>query len=321
MQQLVLETLSFVLGLVVLVLGAEALVRGASTVALRVGLRPIIIGVTVVAFGTSLPELFVSLVAVLRGSNDLSLGNVVGSNTANIALILGLAAVVRPIPFDRKELVPQVAFLLATSLGFYLLCLDRVLGLVDGLVLLFAFGAFTWYCVRAAAVEVPTTSESKDRAVGGWFKPLAMTTGGICLLPLGAHFMVTAAVAVGQRLGISEAVLGITVVAVGTSLPELATSMVAAWRKEAAISLGNVVGSNIFNVVCVLGLVATIGGLIGKPMDIAPVFLAEDAPIMLTFTAILILAVLFTTRLSRTLGVFLLLGYLLYNLHLFGLTF
>ena len=254
------DVLLIIAGLGLLLAGAEGLVRGAVSLARRLGLTPLVIGLTVVAFGTSAPELVVSLEAVLRGAGDIAAGNVVGSNIANIGLILGLTALICPIPVSLSVLKVDAPVMVAVSAGVLLLLAAGPVGRVAGVVLVALLVAYTamnvWLARRETAkVEVeealPTTTES----VG---KGILFLLAGLVVLVLGARFLVGGATGVARGLGVSEAIIGLTIVAVGTSLPELATSVVAALRKQPDIAVGNVIGSNIFNLLGILGVSASV---------------------------------------------------------------
>ena len=246
--------LLLILGLLILTLGAELLVRGASGLALRCGLTPLVVGLTVVAFGTSAPELAVSLKAGLSGSGDIAVGNIVGSNIMNVAVILGLAACICPLSVQWQVLRREMPVMLGASVLFVGFLVHDGLarweaGLLFGGVIL-----YTWSSVRmarretkAAIGEVPAVSS------GPFGLALTFIIVGLAMLVGGAQLMVDNAIAIARVLGISEAVVGLTIVAAGTSMPELATSVVAALRRQTDIAVGNVVGSNIFNVLCIGG--------------------------------------------------------------------
>ena len=247
----------FVLGgLLGLVLGGEYLVRGAVALAQRVGLSPLVIGLTVVGFGTSAPELVTSVQAALLGAPDIALGNVVGSNIANILLILGLAAVIAPVAISGRSFARDGTVMLAASL----LCLGTVLlGQVDRLaggVALVGLAAYLIYTFRSDRSGAEPMEPLPDQAPS-WLA-LVWLLGGLLLTILSARFLITGAVALAQAVGLSEAVIGLTIVAVGTSMPELVTSVIAARRGQSDVALGNVVGSNIFNILGVLGITALI---------------------------------------------------------------
>ncbi len=281
-------------GFVLLVLGAEVLVRGAARLAALLGITPLVIGLTVVAFGTSAPETAVSIQAAFTGKGDLALGNVLGSNVANVLLILGATALVTPLVVSRQLIRLDVPLMVVASLLVYGLAWDGALGRAEGALLFASVVAYTGFQVvtsrrqgAAAAAAAPTPGGAPDeferefgpRGGGG---RVALTSGGLVLLGLallvgGSQLLVEGAVMLARALGLSELVIGLTVVAVGTSLPELATSLLAASRGERDIAVGNVVGSNIFNLLCVLGL----GALASPaPIGVAASALAFDFPVM-----------------------------------------
>ena len=245
-----------VAGFVVLTGAAEALVHGAASLARRIGLSPLVIGLTVVSIGTSLPELVVGLEAALAGTGDLALGNIVGSNIGNIALILGLAALVRPISVEAQVVRVDGPILVGVSLVFAVLTLDGRLGRVDGGLLVAGIVAYVLYSVWAAQSPSASVAEAFDEAVPR-LHSVALDLGLLLLglggLVAGAHLLVTGAVSIAEGLGVGPLLIGLTIVAVGTSLPELATSIVAARRGRGDIAVGNAVGSSIFNILGVLG--------------------------------------------------------------------
>ena len=257
----------FVLGgLVCLTVGAEGLVRGTSSLARRVGLSPLIIGLTVVAYGTSAPELVVSVQAALEGAPDLALGNVVGSNISNVGLILGATALLYPIRGDAQAVRLDIPIMIGVSALLLGLLADGVIGRLNGGVLV--LGAIGYTVIRVwgsweeskPAVRQAFDEEGPDRHGWGW--EVLFAGGGLALLVVGARLLVDGAVTIAAAGGLSTAVIGLTVVAVGTSLPELATSVVAALRGHANLALGNVVGSNIVNVLGILGVTACV-----QPID------------------------------------------------------
>ena len=273
----------FVAGLVALVGGAELLVRGASRLALALGISPLVVGLTVVAFGTSAPEMAVSVGAALDGRTDMALGNVVGSNIANVLLILGLSALIVPLAVHRQVIRQEVPVMLAAT--FLLLGLAQ-LGRIPwwaGVLLVGLLVAYTAFLVlqsrrseraAAAAQEVDDAADELPPPVSGWRAHWAVQAGyvvlGLVLLVLGAGWLVDAATAFARSLGVSEVVIGLTLVAVGTSLPELATSVMAAFKGERDMAVGNVVGSNVFNILGVLGFSTLAAGPAGVPVP-APV--------------------------------------------------
>lgn len=297
-------------GLAVLTLGAELLVCGASRLARRVGLPPLIIGLTVVAYGTSAPEMAVSVKAGLGGQPDIALGNVVGSNTFNVLFILGVSALVAPLAVSRQIVRWDVPVMIAVSAVPWALAADGSIGRLEGLALVAGIVAYTVILVRMgrreAAAAAGGASEEPHAARGrhGLARPILFVLAGLSLLVLGAQWLVDGAVGLARILGLSELVIGLTIVAAGTSLPELATSVVASMRGERDIAVGNVVGSNIFNLLAVLGASAAVSGWI----DVAPAALHFDLPVM-TATALACLPIFVTGgRISRWEGA-LFLGY------------
>ncbi len=253
-----MSLLLLALGLALLYLGGEGLVRGASGLALRCGLTPLAVGLTVVAFGTSAPELVVSSDAAWRGLGDVALGNVIGSNIGNIALILALTALLRPVTTHLQLLRFDVPVMIGAALLLAVLLLDRQVGQVDGLLLLLGIVAYTAWVLRAARKEAQAVQVEFAQGVPHAPRPLwlllGLTLAGLALLVVGGRVFVDAAVKLAQLWGVSDAVIGLTIVAVGTSLPELAASLVAVLRKESDMAVGNIVGSNIFNVLGILGV-------------------------------------------------------------------
>jgi cation:H+ antiporter len=254
-------------GFVLLVGGAEGLVRGAATLALRLGLTPMVVGLTVVAIGTSAPELVVTAQATLAGQGDVAVGNVVGSNICNIGLILGLTALVYPVKVGFQLVkIDLPVMLVVSAVGVWVL-LDGVVTRLEGGMLLVGAVAYVagnvWLARRVATPEVEAEyAESMPALRGRLGRDLLWIGGGLIVLTAGSHLLVEGAVGLARELGVAEAVIGLTVVAVGTSLPELATSLVAAWKKEPDIAIGNVIGSNVFNLLGVLGSGAVLAPLI-----------------------------------------------------------
>ena len=271
-------------GLVLLVAGAEALVRGASRLAAAVGISPLVIGLTVVAFGTSAPELVVSLRATLSGTPDIALGNVIGSNIANVLLILGISALIAPLIVAQQLVRLEVPLMIGASLLLLLAALDGRIGRLDGLVLFAGIVAYTTFAIRqsrkeSAAVREEYAQEYSDqpRTALQWFVDLGFVVGGLAMLVFGAEWLVNGAVTIARALGLSELIIGLTIIAIGTSLPELATSVVAAIRGERDIAVGNVVGSNLFNILSILGLTSLISP---TGVAVAPAALRFDLPVM-----------------------------------------
>ena len=278
----------FFIGLVLLYYGAEWLVQGSSTIARHFGIRPIIIGLTVVAFGTSAPEACVSIIAVIQQSKSIALGNIIGSNIANIGLILGLSAMVAPLKIERPILKKELPIMIGSAIVLYLMCLNGRLGFGEGVVLLAGLGAFLGLCFVTAREEYFLVANGngsameKERDGAVIVKNTGMTVIGLAGLVGGSYCLVTSSVFVARTFGVSELVIGMSLVAIGTSLPELATSIVASYRKESEICVGNVVGSNIFNLLFVLGIVAVM-----TPIEIDKEILTIHFPIMLLFSVAL----------------------------------
>ncbi|GAB4166586.1 MAG: calcium/sodium antiporter [Geothermobacteraceae bacterium] len=310
---MLLPALVFIAGLLLLYFGAEWLVAGSSRLALGFGVRPLVIGMTVVAFATSMPEMLVSLAAAFRGSADLAAGNIVGSNIANIGLILGCAALLHPLAVTSATLKRELPFLFGISVLFGLLCFDGTLGAVDGLVQLLLLAGFLGYCLRDTRRQrrIETGDEVRAELAASRGRDLVLVVVGIVGLAIGAEMMVRSAVIMARQFGISELVIGISVVAVGTSLPELAASVVSAWKGEMEISIGNVIGSNIFNLLFVLGLCPVI-----RPLAIDPELVRIQLPIMLGFT-LLLWGLSLGGRIGRRKGVLLLVCYALFISFLF----
>lgn len=301
------------LALVLLFFGAESLVRGSASLALRAGLSTLMVGLTIVAFGTSSPELVVSVKAALSQQGDISVGNVVGSNSLNIGVILGLAALVCPISVHGQIIKIDAPISLGVALLLPLLLLDHTLGRVEGLLLVSGGVAYTWMNVVLARTQAKASAEDSSNtpvsAVSGhWGMDIALIVAGLGVLVLGSRLLVDHSVTLARTFGVSEAVIGLTIVAAGTSMPELATSLVAAVRKQPDIAVGNVVGSNVFNILGILGLAA-----IASPLH-APGISTLDLVVMIALTVLLI-PLLYTGRLLHRLEGSALLG--LYGAYIF----
>ncbi|MDO9600837.1 MAG: calcium/sodium antiporter [Rhodocyclaceae bacterium] len=275
----------FVLGLVLLVAGAEFLVRGAARLASRLGISPLVIGLTVVAFGTSAPELAVSVQAGLAGQADIAVGNVVGSNIVNVLLILGISALIVPLVVSQQLVRIDVPLLIGASVLFLLMGQDGHIGLFDGILLFAGIVGYILFALRQSRKESAQIEDEYAQEFGGGEKlggalplQIALIVAGLAMLVLGSHWLVEGAVAFARLFGVSELIIGLTIVAIGTSLPELATSVVAALRGERDIAVGNVVGSGIFNLLAIAGIAAMVtpGGL-----EVAPALVRFDIPIML----------------------------------------
>lgn len=304
-----MDVLLIIVGLGLVSGGAELLVRGAGKLALRLGLSPLFIGLTIVGAGTSSPEVGASVTASLKELDDIAVGNVVGSNIFNLLLILGISAAVTPIAIAWRTVKAESWWMILAgvvplaTLGIA----DRSFGLVAGVVLLAALVAYlvlSYRTARKLAAESPQPSADESPSI--WLNSL-LVLAGLALLVFGSSVFVTSAAKLGTQLGISERVIGLTIVAAGTSLPELATSLVAALRKQSAIAVGNILGSNVFNVFGILGLCAVI-----RPQRFSPTVLGLDVPVM-TGASVLVTVLLWRgSGIGRWGGVGLIAGYLVY---------
>lgn len=294
--------LLFTLGLLGLFFGGEYLVRGASAVARHFGLSPMVIGLTIVGFGTSAPELLVSLQAALADppAPGIAIGNVVGSNIANILLILGVSAAIAPLVIPARKLWRDLGFMLAATAILWVMLADGQVTRMEGILLLAGLVAFLTTAFVTGRVEVDEVTLGDIPQWKAW----AMTAGGLVVLVIGARLLVDSATEIARGFGISEAVIGLTIVAVGTSLPELATSAIAAIRKQTEIAVGNVIGSNIFNIFCILGVTATI-----VPIPAEARFATTDMPWVAATAAGLTVLAFVLGGLPRIAGVLLLVAY------------
>ncbi|NKQ12513.1 calcium/sodium antiporter [Pseudomonas sp. SST3] len=309
-------------GLVLLVVGAEALVRGAAKLAARFGISPLIIGLTVVAFGTSAPETAVSIQASMNGNGDIAVGNVIGSNIANILLILGLSALVAPLLVSRQLVRLDVPVMIGAGLLTVALAWNGNVSRLDGCILLALLLLYTLFLVIASQRDKQRMQRDEFTFEYGpedqtkpfdWALQLLLILLGLGLLVLGSNLLIEGAVALARALGLSELVIGLTVIAVGTSMPELATSLLAVYRGERDIAVGNVVGSCIFNLLLVLGA----GALISSDgLSISPNALAFDLPVMLAVFAACLPIFFSGYRINRWEGTMFLGYYFAYTLYL-----
>jgi cation:H+ antiporter len=287
----------FAAGAVMLIVGAELLVRGASRLAIAVGISPLVIGLTVVAFGTSAPEVAVSVDAALTGRGEIALGNVIGSNIFNVLFILGLSALIVPLAVSRQLVRLDVPLLIGVSLMLFIMALDGNLSRIDGALLFAGIVAYVVWSIRLSRGESTAERQEREprrgkRAPARWLLHVIAIVAGLALLVLGARWLVDAAVMFARLLEVSELIIGLTIVAAGTSLPEVATSVLAAMRGERDIAVGNVVGSNIFNILAVLGLASLVapGGI-----AVSTAVLGFDLPVMIA-VALACLPIFFTGR-------------------------
>jgi len=311
----------FVAGLVLLVAGAEALVRGASRLALAAGVSPLVVGLTVVAYGTSSPEMAVSVKAAFQGNvgADLALGNIVGSNIFNVLFILGAAATIAPLVVNQQLVRLDVPILIGTALLVPVFGLDGRIGRLDGILLFASAVAYTAFLVVLSRRESKKTKAEYEHEFGGdtpqeagrWLVNVALVFVGLGLLVLGARWLVDSAISFARLLGVSELVIALTIVAAGTSLPEVATSIIATIRGERDIAVGNVVGSNIFNVLAVLGL----SGIVApNGVSVAPAAMNFDVPVMIA-VSLACLPIFFTGLIARWQGILFLAYYLAYSVY------
>lgn len=308
-------------GLVCLVAGAEFLVRGASRLAAIAGISSLIIGLTVVAFGTSTPELAVSVLAALEKQPDIALGNVLGSNIFNVLMILGLSAIITPLAISRQLVRFDVLVMIGVSVLLLLLSLDGNLSRPDGTIFLVVFILYMLALVRinrrniaqSSVKDIPGVDLSRRKNGKSIVIQLVFIVAGLGLLVLGSKLLVSGAVSLARALNVSELIIGLTIVAAGTSLPELFTSAVAGLRGERDIAVGNIVGSNIFNILAIMGVASLVAP---DAITVAPSVLQTDMPIML-IVALVCLPIFFTGMvIDRWEGVLLLAYYVLYTLYL-----
>ena len=302
--EMIFDILLIVLGVAMVLLGADRLTEGAAALARRMNVPEIIIGLTIVAAGTSAPELFVSLVSALKGTPDMAMGNVVGSNTMNCMLIVGCAAMVAPMTISRSTVQKDIPFSVGASVLLMILAINAYLGRFDGIILLLGFAAFMYYTLLQAK-KGQVEQQETVKQINPWLSAFFVVLG-LAMLVVGSNVFVDAATDVAYSLGLSEGVVGLTIVAGGTSLPELATSVVAARKGQSAIAIGNVIVSNVFNILLILGLTATI-----SPMQIQGITLV-DMGMMLGSVSLVWLFSYTRFTVERWEGALLVGGYLVY---------
>ena len=308
-----MEFLSAGLGLAILLLAGDALVRGAVNLSLRLGVSALVVSLTVVAFGTSAPELLISVEAVLTGVPGLALGNVVGSNTANILVVLGVPAIISRLSTGRSGTRRDYVLMVASSLLFIALCFTGPITWWHGLILLAALGTILFRQISEARSHRRAGAGALEGLEGAdpglrWWKILVFLALGLVGLPLGANILIDGAVVIAERFGVSDAVIGLTLVAIGTSLPELATTVMAAIRRQADVALGNVIGSNMFNLLGIIGVAALVG-----PIPVERSFLVFDLWVMLAASLALAPFILVSgLDMTRRWGVLLTAAYVIY---------
>lgn len=320
---MILNIVYIIVGIVLVLWGADRLTDGASSLARRLNVPEIIIGLTIVAAGTSAPELFVSLVSALKGTSDLAVGNVVGSNILNTLLIVGCTAMVAPMTISRSTVRKDIPFAIAASLLLFILCMDgfgslqlrgNMISRTDGIILLVGLAVFMAYTIRTARKGADNKPDIADAAPKSTLICVTLIVVGLACLVFGSNLFVGAASSVASSLGVSESIVGLTIVAGGTSLPELATSVTAARKGQAALAIGNVLGSNVFNILAILGITATI-----CPMQILGITITDLS--VMAVSMVLVWLFSFTRyTVERWEGVVLVCGYaeymwwLLYNI-------
>lgn len=294
-------------GILLLYYGGEYLVRGASSLALRLGMSELIVGMTIVAMGTSAPEAFVSIIASIKGSSGIAMGNVIGSNIANIGLALGMAAIIKPVLTQSTFFRREFPFMMIASITLAAITIDRHLGRFDGIVFLVLMAAFIGYCIRNAKDETNNTSSDDADILKTKYHDIVFIVFGLLALAYGSEIFVDGATRLALMLGISEFVIGLTIVALGTSLPEVTTLLIATIRGKSGIAIGTIIGSNIFNILLVLGIAGTI-----CPFKITEESYMADITVMLVFAAIIAPLAYFGKRVARWEGILLLSGYIAY---------
>ncbi len=303
-------------GFILLIWGADRLIAGAAATARNLGVSPLIIGLTIVAFGTSAPELVVSAVAAFQGKPGLAVGNAIGSNIANIGLILGFTAMIYPLRVESQTLKREYPQLMLIMIVCFIMAADLEFSRLEGYILLVGLGILVLWMIRLGMRkepddplaqdyedEIPTDMPTRSALI--WIAV------GLIILPLSSHFLVLGSISIARMLEVSETVIGLTIVALGTSLPELAASLTSALRKEDDLAIGNVIGSNMFNILGVLGIAATV-----KPVAFERSILVQDMPIMFLFTVLLFFmayGIRGPGRIRRSSGVMLLLLFCAYQ--------
>ncbi len=314
------NTILFLTGLLLLYIGAELLVRGSSRIALILRISPIVVGLTVVAFGTSSPEFLVSFIAAYKGKIDISVGNIIGSNIANIGLVLGFSALLRPIIGLKNDIKTELIWMTGVSILFWILAMDNTISSLEGGILFFGIVLFTGLLIKESLkIRTKTKNDDTPHIKTGWnfidalstknkvFIFLIWTIGGIFILAYGSKVTIDSATAIAEELGVSQVIIGLTMVAFGTSLPELATGIISVIKKENELLVGNVIGSNLFNVLGVAGPIALF-----FPIPIAESIIWSDFPVMLVFSFILFGVMLWKGTVNRIVASILFISYISY---------
>ena len=315
MEKQILYSLAvFIIGLIILYLGGEGLVRGSSRLARAMGINPVLIGLTIVAFGTSAPELVVSIIAAFKGSNDLIMGNILGSNIANIGLILGISALIYPISIKLTLVKVELPFMISISILLLLLSQNLIIEHIEGailFILLISMIIYSCYDAFKEPKEIEKEFSEFVQVDRSYYKNILYIVFGVIGLSIGAKLLVDSAISIAQSLGVSQALIGITAVAIGTSLPELTTSVIAALKRESGIIIGNIIGSNIFNI-GILGIISVL-----KPIEMNQHLLQFEFFIMILFSIILLPIMKTGFKITKTEGLLLLLFYLMFRRFIF----
>lgn len=319
---MILDIVLIIVGITVVIWGADKLTEGASALARRMNVPEIVIGLTIVAAGTSAPELFVSLMSALKGTPDLAVGNVVGSNIMNTLIIVGVTAMVAPMAIARQTVLKDIPFTVIASILLMQVSLDRfqtlsirgnIIGRLDGALLLLGFAAFMYYTFSVARKGVTEEEHVARKNIGIW-KSIVFVVGGLLMLIVGSDVFVNHASDLAMTLGVSESIIGLTIVAGGTSLPELATSVVAARKGRSAMAIGNVIGSNVFNILLIIGLTAVICPMQIGGITIIDMSMMVMSVVLLWFFSYTKLTVARWEGAVMTATYMIYLGWLLYNI-------
>ncbi len=302
-----MEYFLLILGLIILLAGGKVLVDGATGIAFKLGMSTGLIGLTVVAFGTSAPELLVSVNAALKGNSDISIGNVIGSNIANIALVLGISGLFYPILIRKAHLKFEYLITIAATLLFYILSFNGLISLVEGLILVTLFVGFNFYLFRFPVDNSEVVQEIEQVKKYSFLTSIALFIVGVGGLYFGSELLVENAVNISRKYGVSERVIGVTIIAIGTSLPELITSIMSALSKQTDLALGNILGSNIMNILSIIGITALV-----KPIGVSEDFINSDFLWMIGITLILFPLMRTKMQISKVEGSILLLSYGVY---------
>ena len=310
---MIINILILFAGLVVLILGGDFLIKGSSSIALKMKLSPLVVGLTIVAFGTSAPELLISVKAALNNSPDLAMGNVIGSNICNLALVLGLTAIISPIYVKRNTIWIDWPMTMGSSLLLYILVREGFINSYEGLIFILILVLYLFFVIRKSRKDINVARELQQefnlpKSSSTYLKDFTYIAIGSIGLFFGAELFVGSAQDLARNLGIEERIIGITVVALGTSLPELVTATVASFKKETDLALGNLMGSNIFNILSILGITSII-----KEIEVSDVMLNTDIIWMLGITLIILPMMLSKRQIGRVEGAILLFIYIYYT--------